>query len=93
MKGAYDFSERPLNLFGYEVLEKKDTASAIRVFALNAREFPRSANVWDSLAEAHLKAGDMKQAKRFYEKSLKLDPKNEAAKEQLKKIKEGLGSE
>ena len=92
LKGAYDFSERPLNIFGYEVLEKKDTASAIRVFALNAREFPKSANVWDSLAEAHLKAGDVKQAKRFYERSLKLDPTNEAAKEQLKKINEALGS-
>ncbi len=29
-KGAYDFSERSLNNFGYEVLEKKDTAAAIR---------------------------------------------------------------
>ena len=90
VKGAYDFSERPLNIFGYEVLEK-DTAAAIRVFSLNAQEFPKSANVWDSLAEAHLKAGDTKQAKRFYEKSLKLDPKNEAAKAQLKKIKEASG--
>ncbi|MGH9966331.1 MAG: c-type cytochrome [Pyrinomonadaceae bacterium] len=33
-KGAYDFSERSLNVFGYEVLEKKDTAAAIRVFML-----------------------------------------------------------
>ena len=86
MKGAYDFSERPLNIFGYE---EKDPASAIRVFTLNAEQFPKSANVWDSLAEAHLKAGDTKQAKRYYEKSLKLDPKNEGAQEKLKKIKEG----
>jgi tetratricopeptide (TPR) repeat protein len=33
-KGAYDFSERSLNNFGYEVLEKKDTAAAIRVFMI-----------------------------------------------------------
>lgn len=68
-KGAYDFSERSLNNFGYEVLEKKDTAAAIRVFTLNAQAFPKSANVWDSLAEAYMKAGDMKTAKRYYEKS------------------------
>ncbi len=30
----------------------------------------------------------MKMAKRYYEKSLKLDPKNEGARENLKKIKE-----
>jgi tetratricopeptide (TPR) repeat protein len=86
-KGAYDFSERPLNLFGYEVLEKKDTAGAIRIFNLNAQLFPKSANVWDSLAEGYMKAGDTKAAKRYYEKSLKLDPTNESAKEKLKTIK------
>ena len=90
-RGAYDFSERSLNTFGYEVLEKKDTTAAIRVFMLNAQVFPKSPNVWDSLAEAYLKAGDMKTAKRYYEKSLKLDPKNEGARENLKKIKEATG--
>ena len=58
--GAYDFSERSLNLFAYEVLEKKDTAGAIRVFTLNTQLFPTSANVWDSLAEGYMKAGDRK---------------------------------
>lgn len=90
-KGAYDFSERSLNLFGYELLEKKDTAGAIRVFMLNAQVFAKSANVWDSLAEAYMKAGDMKTARRYYEKSLKLDPKNESARENLKKIREATG--
>ncbi len=58
---------------------------------MNAQVFPKSANVWDSLAEAYMKAGDMKTAKRHYEKSLKLDPKNESARENLKKIKEATG--
>ena len=87
-KGAYDFSERALNDFGYEVLGKKDTAAAIRVFTLNAQVFPKSPNVWDSLAEAYLKSGDSKMAKRYYEKSLKREPKNESARENLKKINE-----
>lgn len=85
-KGAYDFSERSLNLFGYSVMEK-DTAGAIRVFSLNAQVFPKSGNVWDSLAEAYMKVGDVKAAQRFYERSLKLDPTNENAKEQLKKLR------
>jgi tetratricopeptide (TPR) repeat protein len=89
--GAYDFSERSLNNFGYEVLGKKDTPAAIRVFMLNAQQFPKSANAWDSLADAYMKAGDMKTAKRYYERSLKLDPKNDGARENLKKIKEATG--
>jgi Flp pilus assembly protein TadD len=73
------------------VLEKKDAPAAIRVFMLNAQAFPNSANVWDSLADAYMRAGDMKAAKRNYEKSLKLDPRNESARANLKKINAATG--
>jgi tetratricopeptide (TPR) repeat protein len=86
-KGAYDFSEGSLNNFGCEILEK-DNPAAIRVFTLNSQVFPKSANAWDSLAEAYLKAGDTKLATRYYERSLKLDPKNDGARQNLKKIKD-----
>ena len=87
-RGAYDFGEESLNSFGYVVLEK-DAAVAIPVFQLNVETFPESSNVWDSLGEAYLKAGDTKKAQENYEKSLALDPRNENAREVLKKIKEG----
>jgi len=87
-KGAYDFSEDSLNNFGYDILEKNDLPSAIQVFQLNAEIYPQSGNVWDSLAEAYMKSGDMKKAQENYEKSVRLDPKNDNAKEMLKKIKE-----
>jgi tetratricopeptide (TPR) repeat protein len=86
-RGSYDFGENTLNDFGYQVLEQ-DAAGAVRVFKLNADAFPQSANVWDSLGEAYLKAGDVKEAERNYEHSLQVDPNNENAKETLKKIKE-----
>jgi tetratricopeptide (TPR) repeat protein len=86
-RGSYDFGEASLNLFGYLVLEK-DAAGAVQVFTLNAETFSQSGNVWDSLAEAYLKAGDLKKAKENYEKSLTLDPSNENAKSALKKISE-----
>ena len=86
-RDSYDFSEGSLNAFGYLVLEK-DPAGAIPVFQLNAATFPQSGNVWDSLAEAYMKAGDLKKAQENYEKSLTLDPTNDNAKEMLKKIKE-----
>lgn len=87
-RGAYDFGENSLNSFGYEILEKNDAASAIQVFQLNAELYPQSGNVWDSLAEAYIKSGDLKKAQENYEKALTLDPKNDNAKEMLKKIKE-----
>lgn len=38
------------------------------MFKLNAETFPQSENVWDSLAEAYMKAGDVKKAEENYEK-------------------------
>jgi tetratricopeptide (TPR) repeat protein len=89
-RGAYDFGERALNNFGYQVLAN-DATGAVRVFKLNAKEFPKSPNVWDSLAEAYMKAGDSKRAKQYYGKVLKLDPQNKSAKEMLEKIKASGG--
>ncbi len=86
-RDAYDFGEGSLNAVGYLLLEK-DPPGAIPVFQLNAATFPQSGNVWDSLAEAYMKAGDLKKAQENYEKSLTLDPTNDNAKEMLKKIKE-----
>ena len=68
-------------------LDGIDTKGAIQVFKLNAETFPDSANVWDSLAEGYLKAGDARKAQDNYEKALKLDPANPSAKEGLEKIK------
>jgi|SRR5882672_598196 len=87
-RAAYDFGEGSLNVFGYDLLEKKDTAGAIQVFKLNAESFPESAHVRDSLAEAYIKSGDPKNAQLNYEKALTLDPTNENAKEMLKKLRE-----
>ena len=89
-RAAFDFGEGSLNVFGYTLLEGNDTAGAIQVFKLNAEAFPESSNVWDSLAEGYLKAGDVKKAQENYEKALSLDPTNQSAKEALKKIKASL---
>jgi tetratricopeptide (TPR) repeat protein len=86
--GPYNFGEMSLNNVGYELLAKDDVAGSIRVLKLNAEEFPGSANVWDSLAEAYMKAGDMTKAEEYYQKSLSLDANNDNAREMLKKIKE-----
>jgi tetratricopeptide (TPR) repeat protein len=86
-RGSFDFGEGSLNAFGYDLLAK-DSSAAVQVFKTNADAFPESSNVWDSLAEAYLKSGNVDKARESYEKSLKLDPTNEDAKEALKKIRE-----
>ena len=55
-------------------------------FRLNAERFPESGNVWDSLAEGYLRAGDRGKARQYYEKSLEIDPSNENARTVLQDL-------
>ena len=77
--------EEALNQLGYRMLRGK-TADAIKVFSKNAREYPQSANVYDSLGDAYAAAGENKTAMENYKKALKIDPANEKASEQLRKL-------
>ena len=87
-RGAYNFGENALNAFGYEVLGNEDTEAAIKVFTVNTEQFPESANVWDSLAEAYMEAGDNESAIQYYSKSLELNPDNDNAKAKLEDLRE-----
>lgn len=85
-RGALDFGdEQTLNGLGYSALED-DVQAAIAIFLKNTELFPESANVWDSLGESYLKAGDEKQAAANYRKSLELDPGNDNAREVLEEL-------
>lgn len=61
--------------------------AALEVFKINAQEFPRSYNVWDSLGEAYYKAGNLEEAILNYEKSIEINPKNEGGKRMLTEIR------
>lgn len=86
-----NFDEAELNSLGYRFLRKKQTNDAIRLFQLNAEAYPKSSNAWDSLGEAFAKAGRKPQAIAYYEKAIRLDPKNYNALAMLQKLKEGRG--
>ena len=88
-RGAFDFGENVLNMFGYSLLEQGKPADAVAIFQLNAEQFPGSANVWDSLGEGYLATGDRERSIEAYEKSLALDPENENAKQKLAEIRGG----
>ncbi|HEY0863012.1 MAG TPA: FKBP-type peptidyl-prolyl cis-trans isomerase [Lacunisphaera sp.] len=85
--GLY-LSESQLNALGYRYLGKEGKlAEARTVLRWNVELFPESANVYDSLGEADVKAGDRAAALANYAKSLELDPKNKNAEKFLVEIK------
>lgn len=83
---GYDFSEPELNTLGYYLLRHGAPAEAVRFFALNAEQFPESANVYDSLGEALLATGDTAQAIINYRKSVTLNPGNTSGADVLRQI-------
>jgi pimeloyl-ACP methyl ester carboxylesterase len=80
-------AEGTLNKLGYQALNRGETDAAIALFELNTKMYPDSFNVFDSLGEAYMKAGNKDKAIKNYEKSIALNPSNTNAGEMLKKIK------
>ena len=81
--------EGVLNGIGYTLLYSGQEQDAIKVLQRNAEEYPKSSNVYDSLGEAYAKVRQTERAMEAYEKALELDPKNQNAASQLKKLKQG----
>ncbi len=82
------FPETDFNALGYTLLNRARADDAIRIFRLAVELYPRSANAYDSLGEAYMRAGDVKRAIENYRKSLELDPENTNAAEMLKKLRD-----
>jgi dienelactone hydrolase len=56
------FREQTVNLLGYQLLRGTRTRDAVELFKLNVELYPRSANTFDSLAEAYEVTGDSARA-------------------------------
>ena len=82
----YNLGEPELNGLGYQLLRANKFEDAIRIFQLNVEAYPKSANVWDSLAEGYMDAGNKPLAIANYQKSLGMNPKNANAVQMLKKL-------
>ncbi len=79
-------AEGRLNALGYALLSRNEFKGAIAVFRVNSQLYPDSANTYDSLAEAHMKAGDRKQAIALYRKALETLPRDRSP----ESVKEGV---
>jgi tetratricopeptide (TPR) repeat protein len=80
--------EETLNDVGYTLLSSGRTQDAIAILQRNVDEYPTSANVYDSLGEAYMKAGQRDLARQNYERSLQLDPKSQNATNMLQRLNE-----
>ncbi len=85
---AKNVSEETLNNLGYLLLQEGQAPAATTLFQRNVQEYPQSWNVYDSLGEAYMDAGQKYLAISNYEKSLQLNPKNENGMQKLKQLKE-----
>ncbi len=84
----YDFgNETELTLYGYSFLWENNLIEAIAIFKLIISEFPNSANAYDSMGEAYLKAKDSIKALQNYEKALLMNPDNFQAEDVIQRIK------
>jgi CubicO group peptidase (beta-lactamase class C family) len=80
-------TEKEINGWGYKLIEQKRMADALEIFKLNVYLYPESANAFDSLGETYAELGDTEPAIKNYEQSLKLNPQNSNAEQQLKKLR------
>lgn len=82
----HDFTEAILNTLGYDLMNLNRIDDAINIFKLNIVEHPDSSLVYDSLGEAYAKQENIESAIESYKISVELDPTNEHAERQLKRL-------
>jgi dienelactone hydrolase len=80
------FDEHTVNMLGYEHMQEGDKQGAIDILKLNAFAYPASANVYDSLGDAYLMAGDKELAKKYSLQALKVLESDTAAPESWRKM-------
>lgn len=79
------FSESAMSNLGYSLWNKEDNQSAIKVFEMNLKEYPKSASILENLGDGYLKLKNPVMAKEFYLKSLEIEPNNNWVKQSLAK--------
>jgi tetratricopeptide (TPR) repeat protein len=72
-----DYSESMMNGYAYILLRSGRTTEAVKVFRLNVALYPKSFNVYDSLADGYEKAGDKAAALESCKKALAIDPSSD----------------
>lgn len=83
----YNVSESGINEFGYQLMGVGRKEDALKIFKLNTELYPNGFNTFDSYGECLLLFNRKAEAKKAYQKSLDLNPKNENARKVLAELK------
>jgi dienelactone hydrolase len=86
----FKLSDQILINWGYQLLRADKTRESIEIFKLATVVDPKSANAFDSLAEAYQQDNDKSLAIKNYQRSLELDPANTNAVARLKSLRAGV---
>lgn len=91
-KNEYSF-ENPgeLNKLGYELLRLGKNNESITIFKLATNEFPKDANIFDSLGEAYFTNKQYDLALESYKKAIGLGGTNGNAEKMIEKIEKEIG--
>ena len=81
-------AEGYINGLGYNFLQRKMYSKAEAFFMLNIKNFPKSANVYDSMGDYYVATGDTKNAKSNYVKALSIE-ENPVSRRKLEKLNGG----
>jgi len=83
----FKLSEDELITWAYQLLEEGEDGASVAIFKLTVARYPKSANAYDSLAEAYEMSGEKQRAIENYTRSLELNPKNTNAVQHLQRLK------
>jgi len=86
----FRFAEEDLNILGYELLWAGRVDDAVAIHRLNAKEYPNSANVYDSYGDALFARGDSLAALENFESALALDASLSETKKKIDAIESAL---
>ena len=83
-------NEGRLNRKGYQLLNENNIELAKAIFKVNMKLYSKSANAYDSYAEACMINKEYEQSIEYYQKSIELDPQNQNAQNMIDKMQEAL---
>jgi CubicO group peptidase (beta-lactamase class C family) len=70
------FNETELNYLGNELRKSKKIKDAIKIYELNAKEYPQTTLVYENLAETYRRNNNKRKAKEYFEQARALDSQN-----------------
>lgn len=89
----YFYNENTLVIIGYELIKTDSLQDALKIFQLNAKEYPTAPNAFDCLGEVYLRLNDRPSALVNYKKALQIDPNFANSKEQLAELEKKVNDE